>query len=48
MEEKVNVTVRRCGCERCGYKWIPRKKKVIICPKCKSPYWNVKRKEKVD
>jgi len=27
-------------CKRCGWKWAPRKKEVIICPKCKSAYWN--------
>jgi predicted Zn-ribbon and HTH transcriptional regulator len=34
-------------CERCGHKWISRgKKKPIVCPKCKSPYWNEPRKNK--
>jgi hypothetical protein len=34
-------------CERCGHVWLPRKygesekgKDPVICPKCKSPYWN--------
>ncbi len=29
-------------CERCNHQWIPRLKKEnpIVCPKCKSPYWN--------
>lgn len=31
-------------CKRCGHKWIPRKKdKPLICPKCKSPYWDRKK-----
>lgn len=26
---------------RCGHKWTPRKDSVpVVCPKCKSPYWN--------
>lgn len=29
-------------CFRCSHEWIPRVKKVIICPKCKSPYWDIK------
>lgn len=35
-------------CLRCGYIWVPRvdMDKVKICPKCKSPYWDVPRKEK--
>lgn len=31
-------------CERCGHVWIPRvyseDKDPVICPRCKSPYWN--------
>lgn len=30
-------------CERCDHLWVPRSKideLPIICPKCKSPYWN--------
>ena len=31
-------------CERCYHKWIPRSdESPIVCPKCKSPYWNKKR-----
>lgn len=28
-------------CLRCGWKWFPRKKDGRICPKCKTAYWNV-------
>ncbi len=33
-------------CERCGHEWLPRDKdqEPRVCPKCKSPYWNVPRK----
>ena len=40
------VTLEGYKCERCGHVWLPRKyetskkKDPIICPKCKSPYWN--------
>ena len=27
-------------CKRCGHKWIPRVKEVLMCPKCKSYKWN--------
>jgi len=46
------VTVEGYKCERCGHIWIPRKydtgkkKDPIICPKCKSPYWNMSRRVK--
>lgn len=34
-------------CERCEHSWIPKKKSYpIICPNCKSPYWNKPRRKK--
>jgi len=39
-------------CERCSHVWVPRSmgkassKKPLVCPKCKSPYWNIPRKNK--
>lgn len=30
-------------CERCNHTWIPRETtegEPLVCPKCKSPYWN--------
>ena len=31
-------------CDRCGHIWLPRvygeTADPVICPKCKSPYWN--------
>jgi len=46
---KIKITVEGYKCERCGHEWIPRTKKEeqpIICPKCKSPYWNKPKKKK--
>jgi len=41
------ITVMKCKCERCGHKWITRKKEMPkVCPKCKSPYWDVPKKKK--
>lgn len=37
-------------CERCEHTWIPRDTTIgepVICPKCKSPYWNKPRRNKV-
>ncbi len=34
-------------CNRCGYKWIPRNPDPKVCAKCRSPYWNSPRKNKV-
>ena len=41
------ITLSGFKCERCKHTWVPRdiKKKPIVCPKCKSPYWDRKRKK---
>jgi DNA-directed RNA polymerase subunit RPC12/RpoP len=45
---KIKKTVDAYRCERCGHEWIKRKKgdkkDPIVCPKCKSPYWNKPKK----
>jgi len=38
------VKVTHLECKRCGHTWVPRKAEVLLCPKCKSPYWNRPRK----
>lgn len=40
------ISVPRLKCLRCEHTWTPRKSKITICPKCKSPYWNKPRKQK--
>lgn len=38
-------------CERCAHKWVPRgepSKEPVVCPKCKSPYWDTPRKSKAN
>ncbi len=38
---KKEKKVYECKCERCGHSWITRSEELpIVCPKCKSPYWN--------
>lgn len=36
------ITVKAFQCERCGHIWPPRyqDRRPVICPKCKSPYWD--------
>lgn len=45
-EEKVTISKYRC--ERCDHEWIPRefKKRPRVCPKCKSPYWDVPKRKR--
>jgi predicted Zn-ribbon and HTH transcriptional regulator len=43
---KVKITVDGFLCERCRHKWVPKKEDLpLVCPKCKSPYWNKPRKK---
>jgi len=36
------MTNKEVTCKRCGSSWTPRKKvsEIVICPRCRSPYWN--------
>ena len=39
------IELPKFTCLRCGHVWIPRKPVTPrICPKCKSPYWDVPRR----
>lgn len=40
-----NIPVVELDCQRCGHKWIPRKSRVNVCPKCKSALWDVKKQK---
>lgn len=41
------MKLMRFECLRCGHSWIPREeRKPLVCPKCKSPYWDTIRGEK--
>ena len=43
----MRIQIKKVKCKRCGHEWVPRKEEIIICPKCKSPYWNRDKKEKI-
>ena len=36
-----NVPIQKAQCLRCGHTWTPRQEYIWVCPKCKSPKWNV-------
>lgn len=43
-----NIMLNKCKCERCSHAWNTRKEQLpIVCPSCKSPYWN-KPKRKIN
>jgi len=44
---KIILKVEGFRCERCNHEWQPRKKAQMprLCPKCKSAYWDVPRKQ---
>jgi predicted Zn-ribbon and HTH transcriptional regulator len=38
------ITLKGYVCERCEHTWVPREdERPRVCPKCKSPYWDVPR-----
>jgi predicted Zn-ribbon and HTH transcriptional regulator len=40
--------IERRTCLRCGESWYPRGlTDPVTCPKCRSPYWNIPRKEEI-
>lgn len=45
MTKKVKLLGYRCL--RCEHEWLPRiNGEPKVCPRCKSPYWNIPKKKK--
>lgn len=35
------IMMKGFQCTRCSHTWVPREEgKPLVCPKCKSPYWD--------
>ena len=48
---KIKIMIEGYQCERCEHKWVPREtttEEPKVCPKCKSPYWNIPKKKNQD
>jgi len=44
---ETEVKVKKYTCERCGHSWVSRIKTLPrFCPRCKTLYWNIPRREK--
>jgi len=42
----VETMLKGYQCESCDHKWTPREdERPRVCPKCKSAYWDVVRKQ---
>lgn len=41
----MRTNVPTLTCLRCAHSWVPRQVEIRICPKCKSAYWDVPRKD---
>ena len=43
----IEIKLQGFRCERCEHKWVPKdiKQEPRVCPKCKSPYWNVPKRK---
>lgn len=46
MAKQITIKTRGWECVRCGHQWVPlREEPPRICPKCKSAYWDVPRRQ---
>jgi len=43
----MRIIITKLKCLRCSWEWYPKSENIPkVCPKCKSPYWNIPKKEK--
>lgn len=40
----MKIKIKKIECLKCGHLWIPRKTEIRMCPKCKTPYFDVDRR----
>lgn len=40
----MKITIKVCL--RCGHDWASKQEQPMVCPACKSPYWNTPKKDK--
>jgi len=46
----IKIIKKGFKCGRCEHEWIPNNINTppIVCPSCKSPYWNKQRKNNIN
>lgn len=41
----MNIKLNYLKCGKCGHEWLPRTKKVVVCPRCHSYKWHPENKK---
>jgi len=48
----IKITITKYKCSRCEHEWGRRSKdstdEPVVCPKCKSPYWDKPKREPIE
>ena len=42
----MKIKISKIECQRCGHRWVVRKRDVRRCPKCQSVYFDVPPEQK--
>jgi len=42
----MHIKLNPVKCKKCGHQWIPRKKEIRQCPKCKTAWFDKEEKRK--
>jgi len=40
------MTIHIHQCKRCPHEWASKSEHPVMCPRCKTPYWDRERKKK--
>ena len=37
----MRIIMKKIKCKRCLHEWIPRKSEIRMCPRCKTPWFDI-------